>query len=52
MFQFVMGLVLGFSLGFILLALLTKSKEADELACHAIQQAPSLAEENLLVSRP
>ena len=51
MFLFVLGMVLGFSLGFIMLALLTKSKEADERACRAIEQAPPLVEENLLVSQ-
>ena len=51
MFLFAMGVFLGFSLGFIFLALLTKSKEADETACRAIEQAPSLVEDNLVASR-
>ena len=42
MFLFAIGMVLGLSLGIILLALLTKSKEAEETACRAIAQAPAL----------
>jgi hypothetical protein len=45
------GLVLGFTLGFVMLALLTKSKEAEMLACRALEQAPPLGDERLLVSR-
>ena len=51
MILLVTGMVLGFTLGFIMLALLTKSKEAEVMACRALEQAPSLADERLLVSR-
>lgn len=51
MILFATGLVLGFTLGFIMLALLTKSKEAEVMACRTIEQSPTLSEENLLVSQ-
>jgi hypothetical protein len=51
MVLFVTGIIFGFTLGLILLALLNKSKEADATACRVIEQAPSLAGENLLISR-
>lgn len=51
MILLVTGMVVWFALGFIMLALLTKSKEAEVMACRALEQAPSLADERLLVSR-
>ena len=44
MFLFFLGAILGCSLGFVFVALLMKSKEADELACEVLREAPIMAE--------
>ena len=42
MFLFIFGAMLGCSLGIIVVAMLMKSKEADELACEVIREAPMM----------
>jgi predicted small secreted protein len=51
MFLFFLGAMLGCSLGIIVVALLMKSKEADEAVCEIIREAPLMVEDNLLTTR-
>lgn len=51
MFLFFLGAILGCSLGIVFAALLMKSKETDESACHVLREAPVMVEENLVTSR-
>ena len=51
MYLFLLGAILGCSLGIVFLSLFIKSKETDESACEVLRNAPTLVDKNLVASR-
>jgi hypothetical protein len=51
MFLFLLGAMLGCSLGIIFVALLMKSKEMDESAFEGLREAPIMGDKNLAATR-
>jgi hypothetical protein len=51
MFLFLLGAILGCSLGIVFVALLMKSKETDESAGEVLREAPILVEKNMVTTR-
>jgi hypothetical protein len=51
MFLFLLGAILGCSLGIVFVALLMKSKETDESAGEVLREAPILVGKNLVTTR-